>query len=130
MFLIEFLPNICRPKVQNKYTPSYYSINVDGRVFDFDFYGKPVFLSKHIWENSQRDDLIPFNKDLPNHYHAVARPSHYRFRTSTHVQYHPPIEPPQYHSPISHNKQYFIQYPPIHFTMDYFSLIPKTICTN
>ena len=53
-----------RPKVQNRYTPPGYAINITDGVFDFAFYGKTISLPKQIWKKRQRDDLIPFNKDL------------------------------------------------------------------
>ena len=43
IFLIEVPPKVWRPKVQNKYTPQDYMIDINDGIFDFDFYGKKVF---------------------------------------------------------------------------------------
>ena len=37
MFLIEVPPKLWKPKVQNKYTPPDYVIDIDYGIFDFDF---------------------------------------------------------------------------------------------
>ena len=64
IFIIEVISKICRPKVQNRYAPPDYAIDIDDGVFDFDFYNKTIFRPKQVWKNIQRDDLIPFRKEL------------------------------------------------------------------
>ena len=64
IFVIEVPPKIWSPKVQNKYTPPDYAIDINHGVFDFDFYGKTVFCPKQIWKKIQQNYLIPFTKDL------------------------------------------------------------------
>ena len=66
----------------------------------------------------------------PNYNHFVTRPSCYSLRTSAHVKYHPHTDPPQYHSPISHNGRCFRLSPPAQITMDYGYPSPESICTN
>ena len=52
IFLIEFPHKIRRPKVKNKYTPPYFVIDINGGIFDFEFYGKTVFRPKYIRKKS------------------------------------------------------------------------------
>ena len=64
IFVIEAPPKIWKPKVQNKYTPTDYAIDIDDGVFDLYFNCKTFFLPKKIWIKSQRNNLIHFTKDI------------------------------------------------------------------
>ena len=57
MFVIEVLYKIWRPKVQNKYTPPDYAINIYDGVFCFDFYSKTVFRPKIFGKRSSANTL-------------------------------------------------------------------------
>ena len=57
IFVIEVISKICRPKVQNKYAPPDYAIDIDDGVFDLLFNGKTVFPQNRFGKRARRTTL-------------------------------------------------------------------------
>ena len=63
VLLINIPPKVWRPKVINRYIPTYNSSDIDEGFFDYKCYGKAVFRPTFQWKDTDRQDLISYQED-------------------------------------------------------------------